>query len=254
MASCDGVRADPNAEFRDGRYVAAYENARADGWRPFVELRVRAGRLHSICFDATLLDGTRMLESERYLEEYRLANNVDLGSYLSEQIEAVLASQALHVTASAEAVEWSFALFDLLSQVIPAARVGLTVDDAGVALVATNEPYVATDPPDELGWSAALLAVYFEGSVVAADYREASYLPDGTIAAKRDDPGYQSDYERLVGTTNQAVADELVTGIIQGNVPDAITGATITADRFSRLAAVLEARRATTTLPERPCR
>ena len=254
LIGCDGVRPDPDAEFRDGRYVAAYAHTRADGWRPFLELRVRAGLLHTICFDAIAPNGTRLMQSDRKLEEYRLATGVDLPPYIQGQIDAVIAAQDLRISADPQALEWSLALFDLLRQVIPAARVGLTVEAAGVASVPTNEPYLAADLPDELGWRAELVVVYYDQAVAAVDYAELREQSDGSAIRKRDQPDIQADYERLLGLTSASVAQSFSSGLVVGDVPDAVAGATISLGRFTRLTAAIEASLIAADLPDRPCR
>jgi major membrane immunogen (membrane-anchored lipoprotein) len=248
-------------------YLAAYSHARSDGWRPYVRLRVRAGVLHEICFDAVRADGATLRASEGYLEQYRLDRGVDLVEYFDGQIDAVLEAQAERITASAAAVEWSVALYRLLAEVVPAARAGRTEDETGVILIPTEEPYLRGDGEDELGWRAELLVIYQADRVAAADYREVRAELDGSLRIKRADETYQQDYERLLGVRSAQAEAALLGALVDAGGPatlqspdlpdelaDAITGATLTAGRFIALAGETSEMRNGAALPDRLCR
>lgn len=263
LASCDPVRPAPGAAFRDGIYVAAYSHPRSDGWRPYLQLRVRAGRLYSICFDAVRADGSTLLGSERFLEEYRLSTEVSLSRYLDSQIQAVLASQELRVRAAPAALEWSVALQTLLTETIDAARVGLTRADVGISLIPTHEPYLVGDLPDALGWSADLLLIHGGDGVAAVEYREVREELDGTLRVKQNDGAYEQTYESLVGITVGGATEILETTLIEAQSPgnlesvlaaDALSGATISRDRFRELAERIDLLRSEVPLPDRLCR
>lgn len=263
LAACGPPETDPNALrapdgtalYRDGTYAAAFSHAGPNGWRPFLEIRVRAGVVEHVCFDAVDRSGGRLTEDERFLEENRLETGVFLPDALAKLRERLMQTQRVPLPADPAAVEWS-AQFELLArEVLDSAGFGVTVAAAGIEQIATAGPYVATDAPDELGWRAELVLVFGVDGVAAAAYREVRSELDGSLRIKRDDAGYQELFERIIGLDSELVAATLAEQLLlAGSVEiDGVTGATRSTSRFVALAAKIVEQRTPGVLPNRLC-
>jgi len=264
LAACGPPETDPNALlapdgsplYRDGTYAASYSHTGPDGRQPFLQIRVRAGLIDQVCLDAVDAAGNRLSDDARFDELTRLETGVSPVALARRLENALLDSQHLPLPADPRAVGWSSA-FELLARTVTAAaRVGLTVDAAGIEQLATPGPYFATDAPDELGWRAELVLVFDSDGVTAAAYREVRTELDGSTRLKRDDETYQQLYESASGVTSGGVASTLVAQLLESGRPgiDGVSGATLTTSRFVTLATRIFGERRSTPLPNRLCR
>lgn len=264
LAACGPPETDPDAPraadgsplYRDGTYAAAYSHTGPDGWRPFVYLRVRAGLVDTVCFDAVAASGTRLSESEGFVEQYRLDTGTDLLPLFDRLASRLLENQTPRLPAPTNAVPWSVTFDVLAARALEAAKVGLTIDAAGIEVVPSPGPYAATDAPDELGWSAELVLVYDGDGVAAGSYREVRRELDGLIRRKRDDDVYQERFAAAAGVTSAEVAATLTDRLIAAGSPrvDAVAGATVSSARFAALAERITSSRVEAPLPNRLCR
>lgn len=254
------LNADGTPRYRDGRYAAAYSHPDADGWRSFLLVRIRAGLIREICFDAVNADGERMLESEGYLETYRLETSRSAASVLEELAGETRERQSPPVSAAPGAVAWSTRYLVLLERALEAARVGLTLDAAGIEVVPTPGPYVATDAPDELGWRGELVLIFDGDGPAAGSFREVRTRLDGTTIIKREDADYQERFAAASGLVSPEVSRTLLEQVVEpeggsAEVPqiDAVTGATLSSSRFAALLAHIYEQRTEAPLPNRLC-
>ncbi|MFW5745298.1 MAG: hypothetical protein ACOC2D_18645 [Spirochaetota bacterium] len=266
LAACGPPETDPDAPrtadgsplYRDGEYAAAYSHTGPDGWRPFIYLRVRAGLVDTVCFDAVDASGERLSETERFLERYRLDTGTDLLALFDKLRSRLIDRQAVPLPAAVNAVPWSVSFDVLARRALAAAKVGLTVEAAGLDVVATPGPYTASDEPDELGWRAELVLVYDGDGLAAGSYREVRRELDGSTRRKRDDAAYLERFATASGITWAAVGSTLVERLIaaQPSEPqiDAVAGATLSSARFVALAERIARGRVEAPLPNRLCR
>lgn len=266
LAACGPSETDPDAPraadgsplYRDGAYGASYSHTGPDGWRPYLYLRVRAGVVDTVCFDAVDASGTLLSESERFLEQYRLDTGSDLVALVDRLRSRLLERQVVPLSVPADAVPWSVAFDALARRALAAAKVGLALDAAGLEVVPSVGPYTAADDPDELGWSAELVLVYDGDGVTAGSYREVRRELDGSLRRKRDDAAYQERFAAASGVTSSEVASTLTERLIAAQPPelqiDAVAGATLSSARFASLAERIEQDRVEAPLPNRLCR
>ncbi len=263
LAACGPPETDPNALrapdgeplYRDGTYATAFSHAGPDGWRSFLQVRVRAGVVEDVCFDAIDARGVRLTDDERFLESYRLETGVSLSETLATLRARLLDTQRVPLPADPATVEWS-AQFEILArEVLDSARFGVTVDAAGIEQIATAGPYFATDAPDELGWRAELVLVFNSDGIAGAAYREVRTELDGSIRIKRDDAGYQELFARIIGLGSESVAATLSDQLLAAGSAeiDGLAGATVTTSRFVALATKILEQRAPVALPNRFC-
>ena len=264
LAACGPPETDPDAPrdadgsplYRDGTYAAAYSHTGPEGWRPFLYLRVRAGVVDIVCFDAVDATGARLSEAERFVERYRLDTGTDLLALFVRLREHLLERQVVPLTAPTNAVPWSVAYDVLARRALDAAKVGLTIDAAGIDVVPSPGPYSASDEPDELGWSAELVLAYDGDGVAAGSYREVRRELDDSLRRKRDDATYQERFAAASGVTSAEVASTLTERLIAAQSPqvDAVAGATRSSSRFVALAERIARARVEAPLPNRLCR
>ena len=266
LVACGPPETDPDALraadgtplYRDGTYAAAYSHTGPEGWRPFIYLRVRAGLVDIVCFDAVDAAGERLSETERFVERYRLDTGTDLFALFDELRSRLIDRQTVPLPAAVNAVPWSVTFDVLARRALAAAKVGLTTDAAGLDVVATPGPYTASDEPDELGWRAELVLAYDGDGLTAGSYREVRRELDGSVRRKRDDAAYQERFATASGITSAEVGSTLVERLIaaQPSEPqvDAVAGATLSSARFVALAERIARDRVEAPLPNRLCR
>ncbi len=264
LASCGPPETHPEARrredgsplYRDGTYSASYSHTGPEGWRPYLQLRVRAGMIDQACFGAVSSSHARLLDDERYIEQYRLDTGVDLASLHGSVTAQLLATQRPLPAIGAGTVPWATAFEMLTRAALRSAGRGITVDAAGVEQVSSVGPYVAADAPDALGWRAELVLAYDRDSVVAGAYREYRIDSDGSERQKRDDVGLQERFESAMGLTSDHVGAALIDQLIAAGSPriDGVSGATLSTNRFIALASRIESQRRAAELPRRLCR
>lgn len=249
-------RQDGTALYRDGVYAAAYTHTNPDGWRPFLQIRVRAGVVDQVCFGAVNAAGRRLLDDEHYLEQLRLETGVVLADQLATITGRLLERQLPAPAIDPGAAGWGASFETLARAVLTSARHGMTVHAVGPELIPAPGPYVASDAPDALGWRAELVVVYDRDGAVAAAYREVRTDPDGSTRQKALDERYQARFEAVTGHTTALVTAALVEQLLSGGPSsvDGVTGATVTSRRFSELASRIDTRRVAVPLPGRLCR
>ncbi len=264
LLSCGPPETDPDALrradgaplYRDGVYAASFSHTGPDGWMGFLQLRVRAGLITEVCFNAVDVDGARITGDEAFIEQYALNTGVDLREYFEDLASRVLETQQARARIDPRSVTWAVRFDTLLRMALASARRGVTVDAAGVEYVATAGPYIASDAPDALGWRAELVLVYDAGGAVAGTFRETRRELDGSERLKRDDAGYQQRFDAASGVTTAEVAATLLGRLLAGGSSqvDGVTGATLTSRRFVELARRIEEQRRAARLPGDLCR
>ncbi|MFP4115120.1 MAG: hypothetical protein ACOC1I_07440 [Spirochaetota bacterium] len=264
FAACSPPETDPDARrapdgsalYQDGRYAASFSHTGPDGWRPFLQLRIRTGLVQEICFDAIKADGSLLSDDAVYLERYRLDHGVELLPYFNDLIAHVLASQAPFPRIDYATVSWGVRFHLLVKTALESAEVGLTLDAAGIEQIPTEGPFLVSDEPDELGWRGELVLVFGGDGVVAGHYRETREEPDGSRRVKRDDEAYQELFVAASGVRSEQVAATLVDRLIAGssNEIDGVSGATLSSARFIALARKIESQRVAAALPNNLCR
>ncbi len=264
LASCgppethpDALRRDDGAPvYRDGTYAVSYSHIGPEGWRPYLQIRVRGGLIDQACFGAVNRSEARLLDDERYLEQYRLDTGVDVVSLHRGLTDQLLARQLPAPTIGYGTVPWATAFEVLTRAALRSAGRGITTDSAGVELVSSVGPHVAADAPDALGWRAELVVAYDRDRVVAGSYREYRIEWDGSVREKRDDVGLQQRYEAASGLTTGDVAATLIAELVATGSArvDGVSGATLSTNRFAALAARIESERRAAALPRRLCR
>ena len=284
LAGCAPSQPDPGAllspsgapVYTDGEYVAAYSATAANGWQPFLAIRVRAGLITTVRYDAMSAAGIPVTEAESFTEQLRLDTGVVLGALIAELESSLILRQGLPVpvpplpvapkdgSAELAALEWVSWFAVLARSALAAAREGVP----GQVTVPMPGPYIATDRPDELGWSGRLVVFVSGERPVAASFEELRTGADGSTTSKVDDTSYAQRYAARFELTPATVAAELtgqligvkaedadVGGDTAGWTPvDGVSGATGTTDRFNALAAWIAASRRSVALPHRPWR
>ncbi len=264
LVSCGPPETDPDALrrpdgaplYRDGVYAASFSHTGPDGWLGFLRLRVRAGLIDEVCFNAVNVEEVRLTSDEAFTEHYLLETGVDLEGYLEDLAAQVLETQQAGMRIDPRSMTWAVRFDTLLRTALASARRGVTVDAEGMEYVATAGPYIASDAPDALGWRAELVLVYDAGGAVAGAFREIRRELDGSERLKRDDAGYQQRFSTASGVTTAEVTATLLEQLFAGESSgiDGVTGATLTSRRFVELVRRIEGHRRPVQLPRDLCR
>jgi major membrane immunogen (membrane-anchored lipoprotein) len=254
---------DGAALYADGTYVATYDYTSPEGWLPYLVVEIKAGLVRSVCFDAVASTGARMRSDERYVESQHLSTGVDIPVVIDTMRECLLENQTTPVLPCVPESEWvvyfsqlATAAMNTAAETVSSDRVTNRSTRIEVPPVSMPGPYLVTDSPDETGWVGELVVTYLDGSISAANYREAREDSAGTVTVKAEDQEYLDRYERTIGVDHVAVVESLVGQLLSGTRSDdldAIAGATLTTTRFAALADRLEQLRTTPELPRRLC-
>jgi major membrane immunogen (membrane-anchored lipoprotein) len=269
LSGCGPAQPDPdalrdedgNALYRDGVYIASNDYTSQEEWRPYLQIDIRRGLIHSVCFDAVSPRGVRLTQDERFLEVTRLHGGLDLARLVGEMSDCLIASQRLPVTDCMPGTEWTTYFSQLTETILTTARLDPQPDQATrrasrleLPPISMPGPYFVTDEPDELGWRGELVVTYADGAVVAAQYQETRLGYDGTRTVKVEDESFLQRYADRTGVNHAEVVDALVAGLVDGSSnADAVTGATLTATRFRRLVEKVQQQRTTPELPSHLC-
>jgi major membrane immunogen (membrane-anchored lipoprotein) len=261
LASCAPPEPDPaalrggnGALYTDGEYITAFAVTAPDGWQPWLAMRVRAGLITELRFDALDAGGNLLSGDERYREQIRLETGVVLPSLISDLERGLLERQQLPMTVPAGGREWVARFAVLAGEALGQARAGAP----GVSRVAVPGPYVAEDLSDELGWRVRLVMMFGADGPEAAYVEELRTGPEGSVTRKADDAEYTERYQALMGVTPAGVAEELAARLVPAAgeerrvAPDAVSGATATSLRVASLAAEISDNRVNVALPPRP--
>ncbi len=265
IAACSPPETDPDALRRDdgsalyadGTWAAAFSRTNSHGWRPFAVIRVRAGVIDQVRLDAVDAAGNHLRDVESYLEQYRLVSGVRLVDALSGFEQTVLTRQRPGMIVPLGAVDWAVQYDLLLREVVGlAASAGAGAGSATAVSLPTAGPYVAYDDPDRLGWRAELTVAFTDDAVAAVSFIETREQLDGNRIIKRDTPEYQTRFGGFAGTDSATVsaglADQVVGADLVGPAEiEAVTGATLSSNRFVALMDQVGALRSIATLPRR---
>ncbi len=274
LSACGGER----GPLADGEYTVAFDAADALRWRPFLQVRVRRGRMVSACFDAVGPDGGLRSVDEQSIERMRAATGTEplvVAQALERALlESVPAEGPVPVAAVLAAVSRSFDASDSVNgaaltrgRFLQLAHAFLDTATAGAAppdaliVVALNERYVVEDQPDERGWTARLALEYRDGDVAGAELGEYRHGPNG-VTWKRDDTAYAAAYAGVhTGLTPAEVYDRLIQQLRGWSrrassppVIDAVSGATGTSERAAALLERIAEIRTPAPVPDRACR
>ena len=251
-----------DALYADGIFVATYDFASQEGWRPFIQIEVKSGIVRRVCFDAVAVDGRRMLDDDYYVESHRLETGSDVRELIETLRDCLIERQLVLLTACAPETEWTAYFAQLAEAALGAARDSesgrtgsraVTIQAPPLSMIG---PYLVTDEPDELGWSAELLVTFADGVVSGADYRETRVDQYGETAIKLEETDYLGHYTDATGVDLIEAVQTLLGQLRSGATPDeidAVAGATLTSERFIDLARRVFALRTVPALPRRLC-
>lgn len=225
----------PAATYRDGSYAARYRYFDAEGFRPVLQIAVVEGRIVAAEFEEIGSTGTvKSLDPS-----YRLAMEPVAGTYpgrYSTLLEAaLLEAQSAPVDAVAGATESSVYFNELARAALENARIG----NPAVAVLPMDETYRVEDAPDADGWAGTLTVRYRRGDIVQVEFDEVRRQGGVVVARKSTDRAYTERYEAVSGLMHREVFELLEDVLEERNRPDlvdTIAGATLSSNRFRRLA------------------
>jgi len=246
--------------YHDGTYRVVGSSTGADGWQPYLEIKVEGAVILSACFGAVRGHGTLLADDGVYAESFKLETGADLSSFLADLESQLVEHQRLPVSVRATAldrrVEWAARYCVFAARALSLAQSGISP----LGEVVEPGPFEASDRPDETGWQARLSIVVYDDRIAAAAYEETRLGPTGEVSSRAEDASIAADYERIYGLRPAAVAEELSSQLVGQLLEardlqiDAVTSATVTTGRLVSLAQSILGSRIKAEVPHRVCR
>lgn len=229
----------PNSPYKDGKYSASYDYRDGHGWKPFLDMVIKGGKITEANFNYVNAAGELKTNDNNYKEAMNKVNGTYPALYCPELGKRLIAKQALPV----DAVTGATGSSQNFNALATAALAKSTTGDTTPAVLPMNDTYTATDKPDERGWTGTIKITFENNKIVKVEYNET----DKDKKLKTENVAYNTNMKKKSGIAwNDAVA-KLQDGLVASQNPDqldAVTGATGTTQRFVALAkAVMDQRK-----------
>jgi major membrane immunogen (membrane-anchored lipoprotein)/predicted small secreted protein len=220
-----------SARYVDGTYKAANETFATNGWRPFLNLVVRSGKIDSVVFDYEKADGSLKSADAGYAERMFAKSGVTPVEAAEKLTASLKASQDITMVDTVTgATSTSNNFKNLATALLKNAEAGNKAD----VRIGTGT-YKAAGVPDERQWKPEIEITYTNGRITEIAYKEAK--ADGS--SKTTDPGYATRYRTEEGLTFGEMVDRLIQQLLSTQAVDkvdTVSGATSTTNHFRNLA------------------
>jgi major membrane immunogen (membrane-anchored lipoprotein) len=227
-----------NSPYKDGTYSASYDYLDGHGWKPFLDLVIKNGKITEVNFDYTNIVGEFKTKDKNYEAAMNKVNGTYPALYCPELGKRLLAKQALPVDAVTGATGSSANFNALAAAILAKAATG----DTARIVLPMNDTYSATDKPDERGWAATIKLTFENNKIVKVVYNEA----DKDKKLKTEDVAYNTNMKKKSGISWNDAITRLQDNLVAVQSPDqvdVVSGATGTTKRFVDLARAALAQR-----------
>jgi major membrane immunogen (membrane-anchored lipoprotein) len=225
----------------DGTYKATYDYTDGNGWKPVLDIVIRAGKIVSSVFDYIKPDGSLKSEDAAYAANMSSRTGVTPAEASTTLSQSLVNTQDISKVDSVTGATSSSKHFVALgTPLMDNSKQG----DTSPLILTMNATYRSSGVFDTQGWKPEIAVTFNNGRITSVVYNEVK--ADGT--KKRDDAAYNLNYMTIRNLTKSIgdVTDILVNQLIETqsvNSVDAVSGATSTSNKFKTLAAEAIAKR-----------
>ncbi|MFP4364804.1 MAG: FMN-binding protein [Spirochaetia bacterium] len=231
LFSC-GVQEPPSFAYVDGRYFGTYNAFNGLGWKPRMEILIRNNNIAEIHFDYISESGQLLSNNRTYSRA--MERNVGLSPQeVYSRLEGfAVENQNWHINTVSGATRTSSVFQELLQAILKRARIGAVRR----TILQMDSTYSASArEPDPWGWYGRIIIVIQDSIIVSVRYDEVNQEGD----LKRTDKEFSRDMFEATGLIPETVCSRLEHELERLQTPstiDAVSGATVTSQRFVQLA------------------
>ncbi|MBL4935236.1 FMN-binding protein [Clostridium sp. YIM B02515] len=213
---------------KDGKYSAAFDHIDGKGWKPFLEIEVKGGKIEKANFNYKSPDGKLKTDDANYEKSMKAKNGLGPVEYVPKINEAFVKKQAAEidtVTGATHSVENAKALAKALLE--KAAK-----GDTSETVIQMNDTYTATAKDfDERGWKPQVSVTYKDGKITSVVYEELN--KEGK--KKTEDTQYNTQMKAASKVSMKEAAETLGKKYLETGKVDTVAGATTTSKNFADL-------------------
>ena len=246
LAGCGGNDKDaaPASDYKDGKYRAEYDQVDKNGWKAFVELTVKDGKITEVDYD--YLNEKEELKSENaeYNKKMKEIAGTNPETYLPALEEALVdkqdAAKIDNITGATHSVDgFKEMVAKLVDEKIKKAdTTTLVIPQPSPAeeVKLTDGTYKAEyDKLDSHGWKAFTEITVKDGKITEVDF---DYLNDKG-ERKSENAEYNESMKKVAGTNPEEFTPILEKALVDSQDAskiDTVTGATSSSNSFKALA------------------
>ncbi len=232
LASCGNDSS--TTDYQDGSYSAVYDAADHNGWKPFLNLTIKDGKIASADFDYVNQVGELKSQDQNYADMMVKITKKETtpASAKSAMEEQLIKKQAGPVDGVSGATSTKANFNELLSAILKNAEAGNTEN----IVIPMNDTYTVSDEADERGYTGTISVTYQNGEISKVAYDEV----DADKVGKLGNESYNSMMKEHSGVSWEEAQAQLIKQLeTTGSVDtvDAVSGATSLSERFKALAA-----------------
>lgn len=217
-----------SGNLKDGNYSAIYDHIDGKGWKPFLTVEIKDGKITKANFNYKNPEGKLKSDDANYEKSMKAKNGLGPVEYVvkindnivkkgSSEIDTV--TGATHSTDNAKA---------LLKAILDKAAKGDTTE----SVLVMNDTYIATDADfDTHGYKGQVSVTFKDGKISNVVFDEIT--KDGK--KKRDDADYNTKMKAATKVSAKEAEDTLAKNYLDSQKTDVVTGATETSSKFKTL-------------------
>lgn len=227
---------------KDGKFKAEASDFDDKGWKPFVEVEIKEGKIAAVTFDYTNKDGKFKSEDENYNKNMEAKVKTGPAKYTKELEDALVAKQDVAKVDTVAGATHSVDNFKILAaKALENAKAGDTTVakvtfEAAAAALKDGKYKVEASDFDERGWKPFIEVEVKAGKITTVTFDDIN--KDGKF--KSEDTAYNENMEKVAKTGPAKYTKQLEESLVAKQdvaKVDAVAGATSSTNNFKALAA-----------------
>lgn len=218
------------AKYKDGKYSATYNYMDGKGWKPFLEVEIKDGKIAKATFDYKNAKGDLKSKDADYQKNMSAKVKIGPADYVPKINEALVKKQGAEIdtiTGATHSVENAKALATAL--LAKAAK-----GDTSETKLEMNDTYTAkAKAADERGWTPQVSITYKDGKITSVVYDELD--KDGKKKSENTEYNTQMKAASKNGMDMKTAAETLGKKYVETGKVEAVSGATGTTKNFTEL-------------------
>lgn len=170
------------SDYIDGTYKATYDFTDGHGWKPFLEIKIKKGKIKNAKYDFINAEGMLKSKNKEYEKLMKkITNGMYPKKYMKKLKSSLLDKQNSDVDIIAGATHSSKTFKILSKTILNKAEKG----DLSVSVLAMNTTYSATEKePDKAGYKAKVSIAIEDNKIIKVEYTETNEETKKVITSK----------------------------------------------------------------------
>lgn len=213
---------------KDGSYSATFDHLDGKGWKPFLKIDIKDGKISKADFNYKNPDGKLKTEDENYEKSMKAKNGLGPVEYAPKIDENIVKKGAADIDTVSGATHSTDNAKLLLKAILDKAAKGDTTE----SILVMDDTYTAAEKDfDSHGYKAQVSVTYKDGKISNVVFDEV----DKNGKKKRDDANYNSQMKAKSGVSAKDASDKLAKTYVDSQKFDTVTGATELSAEFKKL-------------------